>query len=192
MTKLMKFVGLIERLGGNCVSRHGIRQFRTPYADGPAYITQCPIQSGGSYVYEFTVDNQSGTFFYHAHITWLRATVHGALIVHPKKGLPSSYGAIEEEIPVVIGRRFLTSSFIVTCRSSMGNLLWIECHVTCTCVWLCNGFLEIIVVITFHFFRRVVWNTSKCVRSRFPRYGNSCRVCNHHNTYRQWLPRTLI
>jgi hypothetical protein len=34
--------------------------------DGPAFITQEPIRSGGSYVYEFTAD-QAGTFFYHSH-----------------------------------------------------------------------------------------------------------------------------
>ena len=34
--------------------------------DGPAFITQDPIRSGGSYAYEFTAD-QAGTFFYHSH-----------------------------------------------------------------------------------------------------------------------------
>ncbi|KAG0612319.1 hypothetical protein M758_6G018500 [Ceratodon purpureus] len=85
---------------------HGIRQFQTNYADGPAHITQCPIQTGGSYIYEFTVNAQSGTFFYHAHIDWLRATVHGALIVHPRKKLPPTYGKIEREIPIIIGEWF--------------------------------------------------------------------------------------
>lgn len=83
---------------------HGIRQFGTNYADGPAYITQCPIQEGGSYIYEFTVSGQSGTFFYHAHITFLRATVHGALIVKPKVKPP--YGAVEAEIPIILGEWF--------------------------------------------------------------------------------------
>lgn len=83
---------------------HGIRQFGTNYADGPAYITQCPIQQGGSYVYEFTVTGQSGTFFYHAHINWLRATVHGALIVRPK--LTPPYGPVKAEIPIILGEWF--------------------------------------------------------------------------------------
>jgi iron transport multicopper oxidase len=46
---------------------HGIRQTNTTYADGPAMVTQCPIQPGGTFVYEFTV-NQYGTYWYHAHI----------------------------------------------------------------------------------------------------------------------------
>ena len=95
----------IKKLG-ICISRHGIRQFRNNYQDGPAYITQCPIVEGNSQVYQFTVDDQRGTFLYHAHITFLRATVHGALIVHPKTSLPPSYGNVAEEIPVIIGKGF--------------------------------------------------------------------------------------
>ncbi|KAF7845469.1 laccase-17-like [Senna tora] len=56
---------------------HGIRQLKSGWADGPAYITQCPIQTGQSYVYNFTVVGQRGTLWWHAHISWLRATVHG-------------------------------------------------------------------------------------------------------------------
>jgi laccase len=100
----MNFARLSKWLVGICLSRHGIRQYQSNYADGPAYITQCPIETGGSYIYEFTVNGQRGTFFYHAHINWLRATVHGALIVHPKKGLPPRYKDVVEEIPILIGK----------------------------------------------------------------------------------------
>ncbi|KAE8664411.1 Laccase-2 [Hibiscus syriacus] len=47
---------------------HGIRQLRSGWADGPAYITQCPIQTGQSYTYNFTITGQRGTLFWHAHI----------------------------------------------------------------------------------------------------------------------------
>ncbi|KAK7275961.1 hypothetical protein RIF29_17088 [Crotalaria pallida] len=67
---------------------HGVRQLRTGWADGPAYITQCPIQPGQVYVYNFTLTGQRGTLWYHAHILWLRATVHGALVILPKLGVP--------------------------------------------------------------------------------------------------------
>ncbi|KAJ4809721.1 Laccase [Rhynchospora pubera] len=42
---------------------HGIRQLLSAWADGPAYITQCPIQSGNSYVYNFTVVGQRGEWW---------------------------------------------------------------------------------------------------------------------------------
>ncbi|TKY47135.1 Laccase-4 protein [Spatholobus suberectus] len=67
---------------------HGVRQLRTGWADGPAYITQCPIQPGQAYVYNFTLTGQRGTLWWHAHILWLRATVHGALVILPKLGVP--------------------------------------------------------------------------------------------------------
>ncbi|WJZ85518.1 hypothetical protein VitviT2T_005046 [Vitis vinifera] len=34
---------------------HGLKQFRNGWADGPAYITQCPIKTGHSYTYNFQV-----------------------------------------------------------------------------------------------------------------------------------------
>ncbi|KAG5088613.1 hypothetical protein JHK86_001225 [Glycine max] len=37
---------------------HGLRMLRNPWADGPSYVTQCPIQPGGSYTYHFTIQNQ--------------------------------------------------------------------------------------------------------------------------------------
>ena len=32
--------------------------------------------------------------------------IHGALIVHPKKYLPSSYSRVEGEIPIIINKEF--------------------------------------------------------------------------------------
>ncbi|KAG9453921.1 hypothetical protein H6P81_006825 [Aristolochia fimbriata] len=67
---------------------HGIRQLRTGWADGPAYITQCPIPPQQSFVYNFTITGQRGTLLWHAHILWLRATVHGAIVILPKLKVP--------------------------------------------------------------------------------------------------------
>ena len=35
--------------------------------DGPSMVTQCPIVSGQTYLYNFTVADQVGTYWYHAH-----------------------------------------------------------------------------------------------------------------------------
>ncbi|KAM0899823.1 hypothetical protein ACQ4PT_021055 [Festuca glaucescens] len=83
--------------------RHGIRQLRTGWADGPAYITQCPIQTGQTYVYRFTVTGQRGTLWWHAHISWIRSTVYGAIVVLPKLGVPYPFPAPHKEIPVILG-----------------------------------------------------------------------------------------
>ncbi|KAF3776046.1 Laccase-17 [Nymphaea thermarum] len=82
---------------------HGIRQLRSGWADGPAYITQCPIQSGQSYTYNFTVAGQRGTLFYHAHISWIRATVHGPIVILPKRGVPYPFPKPHKEVPILFG-----------------------------------------------------------------------------------------
>ncbi len=53
--------------------------------DGPAHITQDPIEPGGTYTYEFVV-RQAGTFFYHTHDQPDRQQalgLYGALIIDP-------------------------------------------------------------------------------------------------------------
>ncbi|GAB4860046.1 Laccase-4 [Ancistrocladus abbreviatus] len=82
---------------------HGIRQIRTGWADGPAYITQCPIQPGQSYIYNFTITGQRGTLLWHAHILWLRATVHGAIVILPKPGVPYPFPKPHKETVVILG-----------------------------------------------------------------------------------------
>lgn len=82
---------------------HGIRQMRTGWADGPEYITQCPIRPGGSYTYRFTIRGQEGTLWWHAHSSWLRATVYGALIIRPREGTPYPFPKPHRETPIVLG-----------------------------------------------------------------------------------------
>ncbi|GER57249.1 laccase [Striga asiatica] len=85
---------------------HGIRQLRSGWADGPAYVTQCPIQTGQSYVYNFTIVGQRGTLFWHAHISWLRSTLYGPIIILPKKDVPYPFEKPFEEVPIIFGEWF--------------------------------------------------------------------------------------
>lgn len=64
---------------------HGIFQNGTNWMDGTVGITQCPIGPGHTFTYEFTVDNQSGTYWYHAH-QGVQASdgLAGPLIIHSK------------------------------------------------------------------------------------------------------------
>ncbi|XP_021866991.1 laccase-4 [Spinacia oleracea] len=82
---------------------HGIRQLRTGWSDGPAYITQCPIIPGQNYLYNFTITGQRGTLFWHAHISWLRATLHGAIVILPKKGTPYPFPHPVNQKIIVLG-----------------------------------------------------------------------------------------
>ncbi|WOL14487.1 laccase-11 [Canna indica] len=99
---------------------HGVKQLRNGWADGPAYITQCPIQSGSSYTYDFNVTGQQGTLWWHAHILWLRATVHGAIVVMPKQGVPYPFPQPYQEAELILGEWWNTD---VEQVEKQGNLL---------------------------------------------------------------------
>ncbi|KAH0470356.1 hypothetical protein IEQ34_000079 [Dendrobium chrysotoxum] len=82
---------------------HGLVQPRNPWSDGPAYITQCPIQPGASFTYRLIFSEEEGTIWWHAHIDWDRATVHGAIIIHPQNNANFPFPTPQEEIPIILG-----------------------------------------------------------------------------------------
>ena len=69
---------------------HGIHQRKTPWMDGVAFITQCPILPGQSFVYRFNA-YPPGTSFYHAHIGDQRSMgLYGPFIVRKRDVEPIS------------------------------------------------------------------------------------------------------
>ncbi|KAG1849287.1 laccase [Suillus subalutaceus] len=46
---------------------HGLAQQHSNQMDGTAFVTQCPIAPGHSFLYEFNAGNQVGTYWYHSH-----------------------------------------------------------------------------------------------------------------------------
>ncbi|KAK9127068.1 hypothetical protein Syun_015865 [Stephania yunnanensis] len=84
------------------------RQLQTGWADGPAYVTQCPIQTGQSYVYNFTIVGQRGTLWWHAHSSWLRSTIYGPIIILPKRNVPYPFTKPYKEVPIILGEWFNT------------------------------------------------------------------------------------
>ncbi|XP_076059257.1 uncharacterized protein LOC143035926 [Oratosquilla oratoria] len=58
---------------------HGLQMRGTPYMDGVAMVTQCPITS--SFVYDF-VASEVGTHFWHSHSGYQRADgLYGAIVI---------------------------------------------------------------------------------------------------------------
>ncbi|XP_076087804.1 uncharacterized protein LOC143058220 isoform X1 [Mytilus galloprovincialis] len=65
---------------------HGLHQKKSPWSDGVAFVTQCPILPGQSYTYKFNA-KPFGTSFYHAHIGDQRTMgLYGPLIIIPTPG----------------------------------------------------------------------------------------------------------
>ena len=94
-------------------ARHGIKQIRTGWADGPGYVTQCPMKPSTSYTYNFTITGQRGTLWWHAHIAWMRATVYGAIVILPARDSsrpqPYPFPTPVAEIPLVLGEWWVSS-----------------------------------------------------------------------------------
>ncbi|KAF7291435.1 Laccase 17 [Mycena indigotica] len=71
---------------------HGIFQSRTSSEDGPSFVNQCPIPPGMFYQYNFPVLDQTGTYWYHSHLsTQYIDGERGTLVIYdpndPHKGL---------------------------------------------------------------------------------------------------------
>ncbi|CAI7589723.1 unnamed protein product [Penicillium crustosum] len=64
--------------------------------DGAVGISQCPVPSGGHFVYNLTIpSDQSGTFWYHAHSGVSRADgLYGGLVVHAPTSKSTARGLI--------------------------------------------------------------------------------------------------
>ncbi|KAK4783940.1 hypothetical protein SAY86_018308 [Trapa natans] len=76
---------------GVVIHWHGIGQRGTPWMDGTASISQCPINPGETFIYTFVVD-KPGTYFYHGHYGMQRsAGLYGSLIVEAAAAEPFQY-----------------------------------------------------------------------------------------------------
>jgi FtsP/CotA-like multicopper oxidase with cupredoxin domain len=91
--------------------------------DGAVGFTQCPIPSGSSYTYNFTIgDDETGTYWWHSHSDVQRADgLWGGLIVHS----PEVEKVPMDEILLMVGDWFHRNQTDVlgwyTDASSMGN-----------------------------------------------------------------------
>eukprot|EP01032_Pedospumella_encystans_P024942 gene24942-28198_t len=108
---------------------HGIRQKDTPWADGAAFVTNCPLTFGTSYTYNFTVD-APGTYWYHIHAGSLREEgANGLLIVYSQPSRDptdlvqstSQFGTLhhDDEIHVILNDRYAKS--VYTLNAMMDN-----------------------------------------------------------------------
>ncbi|ROW05770.1 hypothetical protein VMCG_05264 [Cytospora schulzeri] len=73
---------------------HGIDQRNTTWMDGVASVSQCGVPPGGSWTYEFVVEGQRGTFWYHSHAAMQYTDgLYGPIVVHdPGEEVPPTDG----------------------------------------------------------------------------------------------------
>lgn len=74
-----------QAVNATSIHWHGLFQNGTNWMDGTVGVTQCPIAPGARFTYEFRVDGQSGTYWYHAHHAIQESDgLVGPLIIHSK------------------------------------------------------------------------------------------------------------
>ena len=62
---------------------HGLYQNGTAHMDGTVGVTSCPIAPGHSFTYRFNVTGQSGTYWYHSHVSMQASDgLVGPLVIH--------------------------------------------------------------------------------------------------------------
>lgn len=78
-----------EAVNATAIHFHGMYQNGTNSMDGTVGVTQCPIAPNATFTYRFTVDDQSGTYWYHAH-HGVQASdgLIGPVVVHPRNEKP--------------------------------------------------------------------------------------------------------
>ncbi|KAL2337878.1 hypothetical protein Fmac_012324 [Flemingia macrophylla] len=107
---------------------HGILQILTPWSDGPEFVTQCPIPSGSSYTYKFKITGQEGTLWWHAHSSFLRATVYGALIIRPRRGHSYPFPKVYQEVPILLGEWWNANVVEVEHNATESQAIPMESH----------------------------------------------------------------
>ncbi|KAJ7150798.1 yellow laccase [Mycena filopes] len=81
---------------------HGIFQEGTNFEDGPAFVTQCPIVPNASFLYNFRVPDQAGTFWYHSHLANQYCDgLRGALIIGDKNDPQKHLYDIDDDTTII-------------------------------------------------------------------------------------------
>ncbi|KAL6942335.1 hypothetical protein ACO0QE_003508 [Hanseniaspora vineae] len=85
---------------------HNVSLGNSNQMDGPEMVTQCPIPSGETYLYNFTTDDQVGTYWYHSHsgAQYLDG-LRGAFVIHDPE-MESKEWRVDEEYVIQVNEQY--------------------------------------------------------------------------------------
>ncbi|CAK7894613.1 iron transport multicopper oxidase Fet3p [[Candida] anglica] len=87
---------------------HGLFQNGSAQMDGPEMVTQCPIPPGETFLYNFTVPDQVGTYWYHSHTQGQYGDgMRAAFIIEDDEPVPFEY---DEEVVLTVGEWYHETS----------------------------------------------------------------------------------
>ena len=82
---------------------HGLFQHGTNQMDGPEMVTQCPIPPGETFLYNFTVDDQVGSYWYHSHTSGQYGDGMRGVFIIEDDDFPYDY---DEEVILTLGEHY--------------------------------------------------------------------------------------
>ncbi|KAK7028954.1 laccase, multicopper oxidase, benzenediol:oxygen oxidorectuctase [Paramarasmius palmivorus] len=101
-------INLINNLNDNTMLQstsihwHGFFQKTTNWDDGVAFVNQCPIAKGDSFLYDFNVPDQAGTFWYHSHLsTQYCDGLRGPLVIYDPNDPHKDLYDVDDESTVI-------------------------------------------------------------------------------------------
>ncbi|KII87346.1 hypothetical protein PLICRDRAFT_113151 [Plicaturopsis crispa FD-325 SS-3] len=101
-------INVVDGLTDNTMLRstsihwHGFFQAGSNWADGPAFVNQCPIAANNSFLYDFNVPDQAGTFWYHSHLsTQYCDGLRGPFVVYDPDDPHASLYDVDDETTVI-------------------------------------------------------------------------------------------
>ncbi|KAF7351508.1 Laccase A [Mycena sanguinolenta] len=81
---------------------HGFFQPNNSWADGVAFVTQCPIAVNNSFLYTFPTNDQAGTYWYHSHLsTQYCDGLRGPLVVYDPDDPNADLYDVDNETTVI-------------------------------------------------------------------------------------------
>ncbi|KAG6335799.1 hypothetical protein ID866_3295 [Astraeus odoratus] len=81
---------------------HGLFQNGSNFADGVAFVTQCPIAQNNSFLYQFEAPHQAGTYWYHSHYSTQTCDgLRGPLIIYDPEDPLSYLYDVDDETTVI-------------------------------------------------------------------------------------------
>nr|QMP96873.1 laccase 8 precursor [Cerrena sp.] len=91
-----------DMLKSTSIHWHGIFQRGTTWADGPSFVSQCPIATNNSFLYDFTVPEQTGTYWYHSHLsTQYCDGLRGAIVIYDDNDPHKDLYDVDDESTVI-------------------------------------------------------------------------------------------
>ncbi|KAK7682785.1 laccase, multicopper oxidase, benzenediol:oxygen oxidorectuctase [Cerrena zonata] len=91
-----------DMLKSTSIHWHGFFQKGTNWADGPAFVNQCPITTGNAFLYDFQVPDQAGTYWYHSHLsTQYCDGLRGAFVVYDPVDPHKALYDVDDETTVI-------------------------------------------------------------------------------------------